>query len=336
LFVVITMSSQNGKAEKAGKPVNPIINVYLTLFNLLSAAGWAYVFYISMNVLIAAAVANGDYSKVFTNATAGKLWVQVEKPLKIVQTMALLEILHSILKFTNNNAFTVAMQVTSRIWVLWFSMDVATNAQSSIWFILACVSWSLVEVPKYLYHPFKNIELLKAYRYNAFYVLYPTGYLLMKIAINLLLTRIFMYSFTPYLFIITGISGEVGCMYESFTYLKKNMDWTFYYLLFGNGVSQISVIEKCGLPFKNKEVNIPSMIECITNEFVKNIMAKNQSKIIPLFNDIAAGVTIPANILLYLTIIVAIVYAPGSPFMYINMMSMKKKAYSDEKKVKAA
>ena len=63
---------------------------------------------------------------------------------------------------------------------------------------------------------------------------------------------------------------------------------------------------------------------------------KNQSKIVPLFNDIAAGVTIPANILLYLTIIVAIVYAPGSPFMYINMMSMKKKAYSDEKKVKAA
>ena len=169
------MSSKNGMAAKAEKPVNPIINVYLTLFNLLSAAGWAYVFYISMNVLIAAAVANGDYSKVFTNATAGKLWVQVEKPLKIVQTMALLEILHSILKFTNNNAFTVAMQVTSRIWVLWFSMDVATNAQSSIWFILACVSWSLVEVPKYLFYVFKDIELLKAYRYNAFYVLYPTG-----------------------------------------------------------------------------------------------------------------------------------------------------------------
>jgi len=105
----------------------------------------------------------------------------------------------------------------------------------------------------------------------------------MKIFIKLLLTRIFMYSFTPYLFIITGISGEVGCMYESYTYLKKN-----------------------------------------------------QSKIIPLFNEMAAGVTIPANILLYLTIIVAIVYAPGSPFMYINMMSMKKKAYSDEKKVKAA
>ena len=178
LFVVIAMSGKNGKAakaEKPEKPVNPIINVYLTLFNLLSAAGSAYVFYISVNVLIAAAGANGDYSKVFTNATAGKLWVQVEKPLKIVQTMALLEILHSILKFTNNKAFTVAMQVTSRIWALWFSMDVATNAQSSIWFILACVSWSLVEVPKYLFYVFKDIELLKAYRYNAFYVLYPTG-----------------------------------------------------------------------------------------------------------------------------------------------------------------
>lgn len=55
------------------------------------------------------------------------------------------------------------------------------------------------------------------------------------------------------------------------------MDSTFYYLPIGNGVSQISVIEKCSLPFDNIEVNIPSMIECITNDFEgfhENIMVK--------------------------------------------------------------
>ena len=77
-----------------------------------------------------------------------------------------------------------------------------------------------------------------------------------------------------FLTLTSGISGEVGCMYESFTYLNNN-----------------------------------------------------QSKIIPLFKELAAGITIPANILLYITVLIAIIYVPGSPFMYKNMISMKKKAY---------
>ena len=173
----------SGKSVKLEKKVHPVITAYLTVFNLLSAAGWAYVFYICVNVMIAAAGTNFDHNKIFTNDTARAMWKQVELPLKVVQTIALFEIIHSLLKFTPNNAFTVTMQVTSRIWALWFSMDVASNAQASIWFILACVSWSLVEVPKYLFYVLKDIELLKAYRYNAFYVLYPTGITLIHLPI---------------------------------------------------------------------------------------------------------------------------------------------------------
>ena len=61
------------------------------------------------------------------------------------------------------------------------------------------------------------------------------------------------------------------------------MDSIFYYLPIGNDVSQISAIEKCGLPFDNIRVNIPSMIECISNVFEgfhENIMVKqNQTEI---------------------------------------------------------
>ena len=184
--VVIEMSNNSANPKKK---VHPVVTAYLTVFNLISAAGWVYVFYICVNVMIAAAFTkiptndtagtNFDHNKIFTNNdTARKMWGQVELPLKVAQTMAILEIIHSLLRFTPNKASTVIMQVTSRIWALWFCMDIAPNAQESVWFILACVSWSLVEVPKYLFYvfkDFKDIELLKAYRYNAFYVLYPTG-----------------------------------------------------------------------------------------------------------------------------------------------------------------
>jgi len=56
-----------------------------------------------------------------------------------------------------------------------------------------------------------------------------------------------------------------------------------------------------------------------------------QSIMVPLFKEIGGGIFIPANILLLLTVLTAIVYVPGSPFMYRNMINMKKKAYEPQK-----
>lgn len=58
-----------------------------------------------------------------------------------------------------------------------------------------------------------------------------------------------------------------------------------------------------------------------------NYLTTNQSISIPLFKELAAGITIPGNILLYMTVFIAFVYVPGSPFMIMNMHNMKKKAY---------
>ena len=59
------------------------------------------------------------------------------------------------------------------------------------------------------------------------------------------------------------------------------MDSIFYYLPIGNDTAHI--IEKNGLPFDNIAVNIPSVIECITNNFEgfhENIMVKqNQTEL---------------------------------------------------------
>lgn len=104
-------------------------------------------------------------------------------PLKIFQTMACLEVLHSMIGLVKSPWFTTFMQgkfetdticylllfftlvtitilfsnaspspltvtVFSRVWTLWAVMDIAPPAQTSIFFALACTSWALVEVPR--------------------------------------------------------------------------------------------------------------------------------------------------------------------------------------------
>lgn len=126
--------------------------------------------------------------------TTENLWIDVELPLKIVQTAAALEVLHSMIGLVKSPWFTALMQVFSRVWTLWAVMDVAPPSQKSIFLVLAVTSWGLVEVPRYLFYA---LNLLNAVpypvfwlRYSLFAILYPTG-----------------------------ITGEVGCMFLAASYL---------------------------------------------------------------------------------------------------------------------
>ncbi len=88
--------------------------------------------------------------------------------------------------------------VFSRVWTLWAVMDVAPTAQTSIFFTLACTSWALVEVPRYLFYALNILDAVPYplfwLRYSLFAVLYPTG-----------------------------ITGELGCMYMAVFYLKGDL-----------------------------------------------------------------------------------------------------------------
>ena len=109
---------------------------------------------------------------------------------------------------------SVIFTVFSRVWTLWAVMNIAPTAQTSIFMALACTSWALVEVPRYLFY---GLYLINAVpypifwlRYSLFAILYPTG-----------------------------IVGELGCMYYAAMYLFETKVtilehiWTFYsiYLL---------------------------------------------------------------------------------------------------------
>eukprot|EP01035_Chromulina_nebulosa_P039453 gene39453-53343_t len=102
---------------------------YLFLYNLASCLGWLYVLYICV-IHIA-------------NNSIDSLWSDVEIPLKVVQTAAVIEIFHSIVGLVKSPWVTTFMQVFSRVWTLWAVMDVAPPAQNSIFTLLACISWSL-------------------------------------------------------------------------------------------------------------------------------------------------------------------------------------------------
>ena len=109
--------------------------------------------------------------------------------------MAILEVLHSILGLVKSPWVTVFIQVSSRLWTLFFCMHLAPTAQTSLFTVLACTSWGLVEIPRYLYYATDLMNatpyLLFWLRYSLFAILYPTG-----------------------------ISGELGCLYLAFQYLN--------------------------------------------------------------------------------------------------------------------
>ena len=80
--------------------------LYLIAYNAACAVGWAYVFYLTLTAL-----QRGE--------GAGALWRSVREPLTLVQSAAALEVAHALLGLVSSPALTVAMQVSSRLILLW-------------------------------------------------------------------------------------------------------------------------------------------------------------------------------------------------------------------------
>lgn len=149
-------------------------------YNFACCLGWLYVLALCI--------------KHVSNNSIDSLWGDVEMTLKVVQTAAVMEILHALTGVVKSPWFTTFLQVFSRVWVVWAVMHVAPTAQNSMFTVLTCASWGLVEVPRYLFYGLNLINMVPYpifwLRYSLFAVLYPTG-----------------------------ISGELGCMYQAAMYL---------------------------------------------------------------------------------------------------------------------
>eukprot|EP01084_Bolivina_argentea_P227908 384995_1 len=144
---------------------------YLKLYNILSSLGWLFI----LITVIQSAIAGN---------TGKELWASVSTLLIIVQSAAALEIFHSMFGLVRSPILPTFMQVMSRLLLVWMYM-VPTSGANGHWALYLCIgSWSLVEIPRYLFYfialdysgqPHKINSTLFFLRYNLFMILYPSG-----------------------------------------------------------------------------------------------------------------------------------------------------------------
>ncbi|MEW5303599.1 MAG: hypothetical protein WDW38_009010 [Sanguina aurantia] len=156
-------------------------NAYLLLYNLSLTIGWAYCLYLTYQVVI------------LQHGGPAELWTVLEFPLKIVQTSALLEVVHSATGLVRSPLAVTAMQVASRQWVLWgllvplpaatttggIELGEVAGVKLQLSLVSLIVAWGLSEVIRYSFFAFKELGHIPYpstwLRYTGFLVLYPVG-----------------------------------------------------------------------------------------------------------------------------------------------------------------
>jgi len=139
---------------------------YLLLYNSLCGAGWAFCAFSAL-------------AQLRSGGTAQALYSEIGSTLTVVQTAMCLEVLHSILGLVPSPVFTVVLQVSSRIFILWGHLYWVTQCQRHWSLFLMVISWSITETVRYTFYflallgkvPFPIFWL----RYSLFMFLYPTG-----------------------------------------------------------------------------------------------------------------------------------------------------------------
>ena len=154
-----------------------LLNAYLLTFNGVSCAGWAYVLYLTVaTVLQAHGAGEQDWSQV-----AQTTWDVVSLPLKVVQTMAVMEIVHAAVGFVRSPLGSTLMQVSSRLWLVWAINVLCPVSRYQFGFPLMVASWGLVEVPRYSFYALNLYDAVPNFlfflRYHLFMLLYPSGVL---------------------------------------------------------------------------------------------------------------------------------------------------------------
>lgn len=135
-------------------------------------------------------------------------------PLKLAQTAALLEIVHSAVGLVRSPVLITLTQVASRIWILWGIIDVApdpklralvlldvAHMRISLSLVTLMTAWCVTEIIRYGFYAFKEFGLQPYFllwlRYTLFIVLYPLG-----------------------------VSSELAMVVLANSYLRKNAIWS--------------------------------------------------------------------------------------------------------------
>ncbi|RMJ20778.1 phosphatase-like protein PTPLA [Aspergillus sp. HF37] len=158
--------------------ISPLTRLYLVLYNALSFGLWATCALRTASLILA--LGPDGLSGVFAHVYSPLLTT--------TQTLAVLEVVHSLVGIVRAPLATTAMQVASRLLLVWGVMDPfggrivgAREAQMGDYAFLGCLfAWGVTECIRYGFFVlqvsgFKVPGWWMWLRYNTFYVLYPVG-----------------------------------------------------------------------------------------------------------------------------------------------------------------
>ncbi|CAA2940827.1 very-long-chain (3R)-3-hydroxyacyl-CoA dehydratase PASTICCINO 2A-like [Olea europaea var. sylvestris] len=181
--------------------------IYLTIYNWTVFIGWLQVFYLSVKTL--------------KESGHEHVYAAVEKPLLWAQSAALLEILHGLIGLVRSPVSATLPQISSRLYVAWGILWSFPEIRTHFLVSSLVISWSITEIIRYSFFGLKEAfgsapSWLLWLRYSTFLIMYPTG-----------------------------ISSEVGLIYNALPYMKEslkysismpnkwNFSFDYYYLALG-------------------------------------------------------------------------------------------------------
>ena len=111
---------------KVKKATSPVVTAYLLAYNLLAAASWSYVLF-----LIVSHLATYGEKGLFT------LYEPIHRALYFAQSLAILEVIHAALRLVPSPVATTALQVASRLMLVWGIFYPVPESRATWGFLLA-------------------------------------------------------------------------------------------------------------------------------------------------------------------------------------------------------
>jgi len=183
--------------SKRQNSISPLLKAYLFAYNIFSALGWTYILgltVVHMFNLDGNTDAIQTHSKTATLNTlesrlppflqpiyhrSASTYLRVGTQIAIVQTFAVLEVVHVLLAWVRSPLQTTVMQVSSRLFLVWGIVEQFPEVRSNPLYTSMILAWSITEVIRYSFYACsilgKNPYVLLYLRYTTFYILYPVG-----------------------------------------------------------------------------------------------------------------------------------------------------------------
>ncbi|KAF1933288.1 PTPLA-domain-containing protein [Didymella exigua CBS 183.55] len=183
-------SPRNQRPAESRPASSPLKHTYLLAYNAVSAALWVGVLYKTVTIgtheVQAARKAGSffgrnDLQSAAAGLASGRVYAELEEHTRLVQSLAGLEVLHSLFGIVRAPLLTTLMQVASRFLLVWgIAYNFPATTQHSPAYSTMLLAWSFTEVVRYSYFVFTLSGLrvpspLSFLRYNTFTVLYPLG-----------------------------------------------------------------------------------------------------------------------------------------------------------------